>query len=410
MNYSASIFVLSFLFLFISSPLVTSQSVLSPTAIQLIEKYCQQNQSVVVGIVKGDKTDIQGFGQLSRRDKRAPDAHTIYEIGALTEVFTTTLLAQQAQLGQVELGGKVENRLAATTRIPKYRAQLCYEVTFPTSAEPERLYFCGSDPTAEDICIRWCDLATHTSGLKGSFYRAYNWHPLYSKKSSRKPYLNLSAESFYQRLQQQMLNDAPGKQYQHSNLGIALLGNALAEVNQTSYFNLLHQQLLTPLFMKDTRINLTADQEARLATGHSTKLKKVRPNELVAFAPAGGLKSTGHDLVNFMRANLQTDYTALQDAFAEVHQSRIELVQYTATKSKRSVWMAYGWLVSQLNETTNQPVVWQSGGTNGFRAYMGFVKDTQTGVVILSNTAKNVEELGFELLEILHQKEDLSQR
>jgi len=62
----------------------------------------------------------------------------------------------------------------------------------------------------------------------------------------------------------------------------------------------------------------------------------------------------------------------------------------------------YGWLISTLNEQTNQPVIWANGGTGGFRSFIGMVKDTETGIVILSNSANSVDEMAFEILELMH--------
>ena len=61
--------------------------------------------------------------------------------------------------------------------------------------------------------------------------------------------------------------------------------------------------------------------------------------------------------------------------------------------------MGYGWFTSTLNEATNLPVQWVNGGTGGFRTFIGFNKDTQSGVVVLSNSANEVDELGFLFLE-----------
>jgi D-alanyl-D-alanine-carboxypeptidase/D-alanyl-D-alanine-endopeptidase len=44
-------------------------------------------------------------------------------------------------------------------------------------------------------------------------------------------------------------------------------------------------------------------------------------------------------------------------------------------------------------------VVWHNGATGGFRAFVGFVKKSETGVVVLSNCARGVDAIGFRLLE-----------
>ena len=61
----------------------------------------------------------------------------------------------------------------------------------------------------------------------------------------------------------------------------------------------------------------------------------------------------------------------------------------------------YGWFVSILSEESNLPVNWIGGGTGGFRSFMAFNKDKDMAVVILSNSANSVKEMGFEILEYL---------
>jgi D-alanyl-D-alanine-carboxypeptidase/D-alanyl-D-alanine-endopeptidase len=64
--------------------------------------------------------------------------------------------------------------------------------------------------------------------------------------------------------------------------------------------------------------------------------------------------------------------------------------------------MGYGWYTSTLTEESNLPVVWINGGTGGFRSFIGFIKDTNTAVVVLSNSTNGVDEMGFEILELLN--------
>jgi D-alanyl-D-alanine-carboxypeptidase/D-alanyl-D-alanine-endopeptidase len=52
-----------------------------------------------------------------------------------------------------------------------------------------------------------------------------------------------------------------------------------------------------------------------------------------------------------------------------------------------------GWM------TTNKGIVWHNGGTGGYRSFMGFTADGRHGVVILTNTAAEVDELGFAALD-----------
>jgi serine-type D-Ala-D-Ala carboxypeptidase/endopeptidase len=43
-------------------------------------------------------------------------------------------------------------------------------------------------------------------------------------------------------------------------------------------------------------------------------------------------------------------------------------------------------------------IVWHNGGTGGFRSFAGFSKKSGLGVVVLSNTAISVDDIGVHLL------------
>ena len=47
------------------------------------------------------------------------------------------------------------------------------------------------------------------------------------------------------------------------------------------------------------------------------------------------------------------------------------------------------------------PVVWHDGGTGGFRSVAGFVEETETAVVVLSSSARNVDRIGLDILEAI---------
>jgi tetratricopeptide (TPR) repeat protein len=46
----------------------------------------------------------------------------------------------------------------------------------------------------------------------------------------------------------------------------------------------------------------------------------------------------------------------------------------------------------------NGDVIWHNGGTGGYRAFAGFVKETGEGVVLLTNSTMSVDDIGFHLL------------
>jgi serine-type D-Ala-D-Ala carboxypeptidase/endopeptidase len=46
-------------------------------------------------------------------------------------------------------------------------------------------------------------------------------------------------------------------------------------------------------------------------------------------------------------------------------------------------------------------MLWHNGGTNGFRSFVGFIRDAGIAVVVLGNTAPSVDWLGLRLVRAL---------
>src|ERR1700675_2928602 len=80
-----------------------------------VEKAAQERiaagtyQTLVFGVVDGDKSEVVVFGELD--DGKAPDGDTVYEIGSITKTFTATLLAQAVLSGRVTLDTPVAQLL-----------------------------------------------------------------------------------------------------------------------------------------------------------------------------------------------------------------------------------------------------------------------------------------------------------
>lgn len=60
-----------------------------------------------------------------------------------------------------------------------------------------------------------------------------------------------------------------------------------------------------------------------------------------------------------------------------------------------------GWMIDNENK-----FIWHNGGTGNYNSYLGFNKDNQTGVVVLSNLPPNyripVTVMGIKILKSLH--------
>jgi len=309
-----------------------------------------------VGVISPEGRRIIAQGHLDKDDARPLNGDTIFEIGSATKVFTSLLLADMVQRGEVALDDPVAKYLPPGVKMPERNGR----------------------------SITLLDLATHTSGLPRL---PTNMTP----KDPANPYADYSVEQLYQFLSAYQLTRDIGSQYEYSNLGGGLLGHVLARRAGMDYEMLVRSRICNPLGMSATRIALTPDMKARLAAGHDSALARVENWDLPTLAGAGALRSTANDLLTFLSANLGYTKSPLGAAMAA-------MLKVRRPTGQPGLEVALGW---HILTTNGKEIVWHNGGTGGYRSFMGFDPKARTGVVVLSNagTAAGVDDMGRHLLD-----------
>jgi len=312
-----------------------------------------QGVGIVVGLIDNGQRYELGYGSTSRLLGECPTGKTVFEIGSITKVFTSVLLAQTVNQGGLALAEPVQPHLSEGVTLPSFEGR---EITF-------------------------LDLATHTSGLPGipdDLASAPGYCVL-------NPYAHYTVESLYAFLSRYELARAPGVQYEYSNLGFGLLGNVLASKAGTSYEELVRSRICEPLSLGDTSISLSDDQRRRLAKGYSTflslggrSLVMGTPTwDLPAFEGAGALRSTLDDMCSFAEACMALVDTPLEDAIALSVEPRFTVNEFLS--------VGLGWHLLDPGDG-GEPVVWHNGGTGGYTSFMGLLPARKTAVIVLNNT------------------------
>lgn len=87
----------------------------------LVERIDMQHRSVgiVVGVVTPQGRRVVAHGALNQSDPRPLDGDTIFEIGSVTKVFTSLLLADMVQRGEVTLADPVDKYLPEGVKLPQ---------------------------------------------------------------------------------------------------------------------------------------------------------------------------------------------------------------------------------------------------------------------------------------------------
>jgi CubicO group peptidase (beta-lactamase class C family) len=265
----------------------------------------QGDIQVVVAAAVGAEQYFFTFRNHPESDTPAADENTVFEIGAVTMVFTTCLLGDMVSKQDVRLNDPIKRYLPPTVRVPSYRGQ---EITL-------------------------LDLGNHTSALP----RLPTNFPE-TVKDPADPCRHYTVEHLYAFLTRHTLRRPIGWRRDFSNLGIGLLGHVLSLGAKKDYQELVRERICAPLEMSDTRVNLTPEQEQRFLQGHSVKGEAVKPWDMGALVAAGGLRSTARDLLCFVRTQLTKNRPGNKGPL----RSAARICQKPRRKSGRPPWLAAG--------------------------------------------------------------------
>ncbi|MGO8817000.1 MAG: serine hydrolase [Terriglobia bacterium] len=338
------------------NPLLPPDSEIRKILVERIDTF-HMGVGFVVGVIEPQGRRVVSYGSLNHGDPRPLNGDTIFEIGSVTKVFTSLLLSDMVQRGEVALADPVAKYLPPEVKVPERGGRV----------------------------ITLVDLSTHTSGLPRL---PTNLKP----KDPANPYADYSVEQLYQFLSSYQLTRDIGSQFEYSNLGGGLLGHALSRRAGMSYETLVRSRITQPLGMTCTGITLTPEMKARLATGHDDKLAAVPNWDLPTLAGAGALRSTANDMLTFLSANLGYIKSPLAPAMAAMLTVRRPL------GGPKGGEIGLGWLITK---PADDEIVWHNGGTGGYRSFVGFNPKTRVGIVVLSNTstASGGDDIGMHLLD-----------
>jgi serine-type D-Ala-D-Ala carboxypeptidase/endopeptidase len=328
---------------------------------EILDRDARKHVGVAVGIHWQGESRTFARGRIDEDRPEPPRPDTIFEIGSITKTFTATVLADMAEEGLVALADPVQRYL------PK-------GVELPVRGRP----------------ITLLDLATNTSGLP----RLPKGLIRLSLTQRDNPYAGFTVEHLERALAEARLRCRPGEKLRYSNFGFGLLGHVLSLRAGSSYEQLVRERVCQPLGLADTSISIPPDAEHRFAGGHNRRGRAVPHWDLPALPGAGALRSTMADMLRFLELQLRDPTTRLARAARATQQSR-------ARRGK--VCQGLGWVSLPLRGHSAY-VLWHNGGTGGFRSFGGFVPETDTAVVALSNCARSVDAIGFRILEAINER------
>ena len=199
----------------------------------------------------------------------------------------------------------------------------------------------------------------------------------------------------YESLKTVRLKSEPGTESVYSNYGYGLLGKLVELKAGKSYEQLIQENICTPLGLDSTTTQLSKEQAARLAPGHSPDGKVVSNWHFDALAGCGTVRSDAADLLRFIEANLGTADSGISRTL-----QNMQKCYFKGFAGK----VGLGWQITDTLQGLT--IIWHNGGTGGYRSFVGFDRANNTGVVVLSNYGdafagdSSVDKMGMRLLTI----------
>lgn len=314
---------------------------------------------LAVGLVLQDRTYVFNFGMASVEGRRPVTDDTIFEIGSISKTFTATLASYAQSTGKLQLTDPVSDHLPELANTDFGRLPLYHLATHTTGGLPLQI---PDEVRSEDQLL--------------NYFRS--WHPPYKIGTVRT----------------------------YANPGIGALGVIAAKSLHQDFGAALNDRIFRPLGLESTWLDVPVERLSSYAFGYTRDKVPVRVNPGLLANEAYGVKTTAHDLVRFLRANmgmLQVDGTLqaalhntrrgyfrvgemTQDLIWEEYPLPVELQVLQNGNSGAVIYKPVK-VEAHVPPTAPRSDVWvnKTGSTNGFGAYLAFVPARRFGIVVLAN-------------------------
>lgn len=309
------------------------------------------NTQLSIAFIQNGKTSYYGIIKINDSIKPIKNQDKIFEIGSITKVFTSTVLASLVE----------DKKIKLTDEINSY-----YPFTFK-----------------DNIKVSFENLANHTSGLP-------RLPENLDLSNETNPYKNYKKNEMNEYLKSLLkLENDSSKTYSYSNLGTGLLGYTLGLSQKTSFQELLQKKIFDKFKMTNS---FTSSQNLnnQLIKGQNPNGEVVSNWDFDVLFGAGGILSTTEDLAKFA------------DAQFNPQNKELALTRKPTFNINENMKIGLGWHI--LKSKNGKDLIWHNGGTGGYSSSMAVNINDKTAVIILSNVSAfssgmgKIDELCFDLI------------
>ena len=305
-------------------------------------------QSGAVLTIVGDGKVLlnKGYGYADIETQTPVDAdRTLFAVASVSKTVTAAAVMQQVEQGKIDLDADVQTYMDGLTI-----------------------------PNETDVPVTMADLLTHTSG----FERGEGDISLLMPPEARK-----TLDEFVEQSMPPVVRE-PGTVYRYDNFAYTLQGYILGKVLDMPYEEVIKQNIFEPLGMENSGFGRVEQTEGRLANAYSSEGQKldVYKNGLApAYAPSGGLVTTGSDMAKFMLAMLGEGETGIlqSDTITDMEAVHFKM-------SDRQPISGYGFEFFSRQSYNGEVVAGKGGDMGGFHSYMWLLPEQGVGAMFVTNT------------------------
>lgn len=297
----------------------------------------------------GEVIDVAA-GLLSKATEVEATPDSVFQIGSITKLWTSTLVMQLADEGKLDIDAPVRRYL------PEFQL--------------------ADEQAAAQITVR--QLLCHTAGFEGDIFT--DTGPGDDCVEKFVATLGSVAQLF-----------PPGEMFSYNNAGFCVLGRIVEVLRGKQYDACLREQLFAPLGL--THAATTANEAIlfRAAVGHIEPGPDAEPQPAPVWslarsnAPAGSmLAMRPRDLLTFAQMHMSGGVSP--DGTAVLSPATVAAMQERQVKLPELAIMGTSWgLGWEMFDWPGGPVIGHDGGTIGQSAFLRMVPELDVAIALLTN-------------------------
>jgi CubicO group peptidase (beta-lactamase class C family) len=323
----------------------------------LIAREMKTGKIVGLSIVLIDDQNVvweRGFGFADKERKLPATSETIYRLGSVSKLFTSTAVMQLAEQGKLDIDKPVE------TYLPEFSIKSRF---------------------TDVHAITPRNIMTHHSGLPRDYLKG-EW--------TKNP------ESFTRiidLIKEEYTAYPPDYVFSYSSVGMTILGNIIERVGAVPFAEYMENQLFQPMGMKNS--SFSSNPSASPLMSKSYVNGKEIPDTPLRDIPMGGMNSSAHDLGSFLSMQFAEGKSNGRIILQPNSVAEMLKPQNTDVILDRDLRVGLGWFLSAVEgniisiENAGK-VAHHEGGTIRFASEIAALPDNKLGVAVLVNSMKGM--------------------